>query len=73
MDLLHCEALAGAVLLQLMEVPVVDREVDIEVAEDGQLLALLYEVFGPLALRDSFLTRVCDESDLIISHLCGAL
>jgi len=70
-DRLYCEATLCGELLHLVDGAVVDGDVDVQVAEDGELLALLDEDFGPLALRVTLLDQVQNGFNVPVS--CGHL
>lgn len=66
-DLINGEALTGAELLQLVEFPVIDGNIDVQVAEDRELLALLDQILGALALRVALLHHVYDWDNVPVA------
>ena len=55
---LHCKTSLRGKLLNLVDRAVVDGDADVEIAEDGELLALFDQHFGPLALGVTFLHQI---------------
>ena len=55
---LNREPALGSELLDLVDCAVVDGDVDVEVAEDGELLALFNKHLRPLAFRVTLLNQV---------------
>lgn len=68
---LDCKALLGTELLYLVDCPIIYSDIDVKVAQYGELLALLNKHLGALALSISFLNHITDGFDLPVpcSHL----